>query len=770
MEKRPINAQPGSTVLRADRPRPATVRVARWSAEHPWRAIALWVVFVAVCFVGGSMAGTVEATNRDSAIGESGRADVIVSDGHFDNPATESVLITARSGALDTGAAMRAATDVTAAMRALPDVAAVGDPLPSHDKSALLVRVTLKGDPDTASDRLAPLTKATADVQARHPDLRVEETGGPSISKAMDDTLGADFKRAEYLSLPVTFAILIVAFGALIAAGVPVLLALSSVAAALGLSTLASHLVPSTDTTSSVILLIGMAVGVDYSLFYLRREREERARGRKHLDAVEIAAETSGHAVVVSGIAVTIAMAGLFLAGDMVFSSLAIGSILVVLVAVLGSLTVLPALLSKLGRWIDRPRVPLLWRLTRPRTDEQGSRLVRADSREATSGQTGRRVWSAILRPALRRPAATLAVSVLALLALAAPALSMRLTFPGMEDLPRTTPAMQAYDRLVKAFPSNGTVHTVAVRVPAGQLDNARAALTRLAQKAAADPLFAPLDQEPDIQVSKDGTVAVLDVATPFEGRSDQAKESLTRLRGTLVPQTLGAVPGAETAVGGFVAADVDYASHVKHKLPLVMGFVLVLTFVVMAFTFRSVVVALTSIALNMLSAAASYGLVVLIFQGTWAEGILGFKSMDAVVSWLPLFLFVVLFGLSMDYHVFVVSRIREAVRRGMSTREAVRHGISGSAGVVTSAAVVMVAVFAIFATLSTIDMKQLGVGLAAAILLDATLIRAVVLPSLMTLLGDANWWAPRFMRGRPRPAHRAGADRDAAGELVGSR
>jgi RND superfamily putative drug exporter len=707
-------------------------------------------VFVAVCFIGGNMAGTVEATNRDAAIGESGRADVIVDDGHFDSPATESVLITARSGALDQAAAQAAAADVTTAMKALPEVASVDAPLPSRDNTALLVRVTMSGDPDTAQQRLGALEQATAGAQSRHPDLRVEETGGESISKAMDDTLGKDFQRAEYLSLPVTFAILILAFGALIAAGVPVLLALSSVAAALGLSTLASHLVPSTDTTSSVILLIGMAVGVDYSLFYLRREREERAKGRAHLDAVEIAAETSGHAVVVSGIAVTIAMAGLFLAGDVVFSSLAVGSILVVLVAVLGSLTVLPALLSKLGRWIDRPRVPLVWRLTRPRGDERGSRL-----------------WSFILRPALRKPAVTLAVSVLALLALAAPAISMRLSFPGMEDLPRTTAAMQAYDRLVRAFPSTGTVHTVAVRVPAGGHDAVQSALTGLAERAANDPLFAPLDEAPDVTFSKDGKVAMLDVATPFAGRSDQAKESLTRLRTQLVPQTVGAVPGAEVAVGGFVAADVDYADHVKQKLPLVMGFVLVLTFLVMAFTFRSVVIALTSIALNMLSVAASYGLVVLIFQGTWAEGILGFSSMDAVVSWLPLFLFVVLFGLSMDYHVFVVSRIREAVNRGMTTREAVAHGITGSAGVVTSAAIVMVGVFAIFATLSTIDMKQLGVGLAAAILLDATIIRAVVLPSVMTLLGDANWWAPRFMRRRPAPAHRAGPVVE--GELVSS-
>jgi putative drug exporter of the RND superfamily len=727
--------------------------VARWSAEHPWRAIALWVVFVAVCFVGGNMAGTVEASNSDQAIGESGRADVIVNDGKFDNPATESVLITPLSGTLDRAAADKAAADVAAAMKALPEVAAVSDPLPSHDGGALLVRVTMSGDPETAQERVGKLLDATAGVQKAHPELRVEETGGESIGQAMDDTLGKDFQRAEFLSLPVTFAILIVAFGALIAAGVPVLLALMSVAAALGLSTLASHLVPSTDTTASVILLIGMAVGVDYSLFYLRREREERAKGRNHLDAVEIAAETSGHAVVVSGIAVTIAMAGLFLAGDVVFSSLAVGSILVVLVSVIGSLTVLPALLSKLGRWIDRPRVPVLWRLTRPRA--------------AAEGQS--KVWGFILRPALRKPAITLAVSVLALLALAAPALTMRLSFPGMEDLPRTTPAMQAYDRLVKAYPSNGTVHTVAVRVPAGQLDATKAALTELANRAAADPLFAPLDLPegagPDIEVSADGTVAVLDVATPFAGRSEQAKESLTRLREVMVPQTVGKVAGTDAAVGGFVGADVDYAGHVKQKLPLVVGFVLVLTFLVMAFTFRSVVVAVTSIGLNLLSAGASYGLVVLIFQGTWAEGILGFKSMDAVVSWLPLFLFVVLFGLSMDYHVFVVSRIREAVKQGMSTRDAVAHGITGSAGVVTSAAIVMVAVFSIFATLSTVDMKQLGVGLAAAILLDATIIRAVVLPALMTLLGNANWWAPRFMRRREVPP--AAPVRE--GELVGA-
>lgn len=713
--------------------RPVTVRMARWSAEHPWRAIALWVVFVAVCFIGGSAAGTHEATSRDEAIGESGRAYVMIDEGKFaDDPAVDNVLITSRSGPLDRAAADRVAADVKTTLGTVAGVARVGEPVPATDGTALLVPLTMTGDQDTAGDRVEPLRAATAKVQQAHPELRVEEVGGPSIDKALNDTLGKDFQRAEILSLPVTLVILILAFGALIAAGVPVLLALSSVAAAMGLSTLASHLIPAGDATSSVILLIGMAVGVDYSLFYVRREREERAKGRGHVDAVEIAAETSGHAVVVSGTAVVIAMSGLFLAGDATFSSLAVGSILVVAVAVLGSLSVLPALLAKLGRWVDRPRVPLVWRLTAPR-----------------DGVEPGRVWRRLLSPALRWPVATLLISVLALLTLAAPALGMKLRFPGTEDLPRTTPAMQAYDRLTAAYPSNGTTHVIAVQAPAADAPAVKAALTRLAGSTQGDPLYSPLEKTgPDLRVSPDGTVAVLNIATPYTGRDPAAVRSLDKLRDDLAPAALS---GYSYAVGGAIAENQDYSTHIWHKLPIVAGFVLVLTFLVMAWTFRSVVVALTSILLNLLSVSAAYGLMVLVFQHTWAEGVLSFSSTGAIVTWLPMFLFVVLFGLSMDYHVFVVSRIREAVLRGVPNREAVAEGITGSAGVVSSAAIVMVGVFSIFATLSTIDMKQLGVGLAAAILLDATIIRAVVLPSVMTLLGDANWWAPRFLRGPGR-------------------
>jgi len=720
---------------------PLTVRVARWSATHPWRAMALWVVFVAICFTVGSMAGTKEMTNDDQNIGEVSRAGRIIDSGKFDDPAMENVLITARSGALDKAVAGKAAAAVKTKMQAIGDVAKVDDPAPGPKGDALLVRVTFKNEVKHVSEHVQPLLDATAAVQKDYPSLRVEEFGGGSLNKALNDSSGEDFKKAELFSIPVTLAILLLAFGALIAAGIPVLLALSAVAAAIGLSTAASHLVPAQDAVNSVILLIGLAVGVDYSLFYLRREREERAKGKGHVDAVEIAAATSGHAVVVSGLAVIVSMAGLFLAGDAVFSSFAVGSILVVAVAVIGSLTVLPAILGKLGRWVDRPRVPLVWRL---------------------ASRTGKpRFWPLVLRPALKLPLVTLVIAVAALVALAAPALGMKLKFPGMADLPKDLPIMGTYERMTAAFPSIGTTHQVAVRVPAASAGQVTKALDDLVTRTKGDPLFAQ-DGLTKPHVSKDGTVAFMSVATPYDGGSEQARSALDKLRKDLVPNTVGKVAGAEYAVGGEVAVDVDYARHVKEKLPLVVGFVLLLTFVVMMVTFRSVVVALTAIVLNLLSAGAAYGLLTWVFQGNArAENLLDFRSNGAVVSWLPLFLFVVLFGLSMDYHVFVVSRIREAVLRGVPTRQAVADGITGSAGTVTSAAAVMVAVFSIFATLSDLGMKQMGVGLAAAILIDATIIRAVILPSLMILLGKANWWAPKFMRRRTETLPEPTGDRE---------
>lgn len=702
------------------------MRIARWSATHPWRAIALWVVFVALCVVVGGAVGARQATVEDLGIGEAGRAATMVSDGGLASPVVENVLVSDRSGGSDVDVLTATAAEVAAGMRALPEVATVGEPLPAADGSTVLLPVTMRGDPGTADDRLDPLLAVVAEVRRAHPELRVEQVGDASVNRGVNDLVGEDLGRAELLSLPLTLVIMVVVFGAVIAAGVPVLLALSAVAAAVGLSTLASHVFPDTGTVNSVILLMGMAVGVDYSLFYLKREREERARGLGHIDAIEIAAATSGRSVVVSAIAVIVSMSGLYLTGDAVFASLATGSVIVVAVAMLGSLTVLPALLGALGRWVDRPRVPVLWRLTQVRPGHQP------------------RLWPALLRPALRRPGVTLLVSVIGLGALALPALGMTLRNTGADDLPRDIPAIQAYDRLTTAFPSESSTHDVVVWASAGDAAAVEVALADLAARVAANPLFGATDA---VESSADGTVHRMRIAVPHSDGAPEAVESLRVLRSELVPAAVGQVAGASYAVGGRLADGTDNSTHQRDKLPWVIGFVLALTLVIMALTFRSIVVALTAIAVNLLSAAAAFGLLVLVFQHTWAEGLLGFESTGAVVAWVPLFLFVVLFGLSMDYHVFVVSRIREAALRGLSTRDAVAEGITRSAGVVTSAAAVMVTVFAVFAALRMIDMKQMGVGLAAAVLIDAVVIRIVVLPALMALLGRANWWPSRLSR-----------------------
>jgi RND superfamily putative drug exporter len=693
------------------------------------------VVFVALCLLLGGAAGTDRISDEESGVGESGRAGRITASGHFTEKPEENVLISAANGGkVDLATARKAAAELTGRMRALPEVESVGTALPAPDGTALLLPVTMTGDTETADTRVQPLLDASAATERAHEGLRIDQVGTGSTAKGLGDTLGEDFEKAELISLPLTLLILLVVFGAVIAAGVPVLLAVSCVGAAIGLSTLASHVLPETSAVSNVILLMGMAVGVDYSLFYLKREREERRKGASHLDAIEIAAETSGHTVVVSGTTVIVSMAGLYLAQEATFASLATGSIIVVAVAVLASLTVLPALLAKLGRWVDRPKVPLLWRLT------------------MRSGES--RLWPLMLRPALVRPVLTLVVSVGALLALALPALDMKLKQPGSDDLSRDIPVVQAMDRLTSAFPSEGTTHHVAVRAPAGRAGEVESALRALLGRTEGRRLFAH-DRTPEIRVSADRRVHTVAVGTPYSPQSDGARDSLELLREWL-PEALAPVRGAEGAVGGKVAQGIDFTGHLEDRMPWVVGFVLLLTFATMAVIFRSLAVALSAILLNLLSAAASFGVLVAVFQHTWAEGLLDFHSSGAVVSWLPLFLFVVLFGLSMDYHVFVVSRIREAALDGARVREAVRDGITRSAGVVTSAAIVMVAVFAIFGTLSMVEFKQLGVGLAAAILMDAVVIRIFVLPALMTALGRWNWW-PGGLDAARRGRHAAG-------------
>ncbi|MGC4947370.1 MMPL family transporter [Streptomyces sp. DT224] len=720
------------------------LHLARWSARHPWRAITGWFLFVLLCLGAGIAAGSNAATTKDFRVGEAGHAESMATDAGLQRRPTEHILIRSASGPLDTARANEAARELTARMRALDEVRDVEAPVPSKDGTALRVSVVMEGAELDGRKNVVPLLAETAEVAGAHPELVVEETGSPAISKGVNDQRGDDLALSERLSLPVTLVILLAVFGSVVMAGVPLLLALSSIAAALGLSMLASHLLPDPGVGTNMLLLMGLAVGVDYTLFFLKREREERARagGRLGPEAlVELASATAGRAVVVSGLAVIVCTATLYLATDVIFSSLATGTILVVAVAVLSSLTVLPALLVKLGHRAERRAA------NRAARRAKRGAPVAAKRPKPENG----RMFTALLRPAQRHPAATLCASVLVMLAVAAPALGLKLVDPGKDTFSRSIPAMQVYDRLTAAYPELLVKHEVVTRTSPGRAPEARAALTELGRRAQADPLFARTGK-PVLRTSADGRVTVLELAVPHPAPSDRAIASLDHLRDRYIPATVGKLTGAETAVSGDVARGQDYVHHERGKLPLVIGFLLLFTFVTTAVAFRSAVIGVIGVVLNLLSAAAALGALVLVFQGTWAEGLLDFDSLGAIASRVPLFLFVLLFGLSMDYQVFVVSRIKEAMDHGMTAREAVLEGIARSAKVVTSAALVMVTIFAAFVFLHLTEMKQMGFCLAVAVLLDAVVIRMMILPSLLLLLGERAWPRKRHVPAAAEP------------------
>lgn len=718
-------------------PRNLAASMGRWSAGHRKLAVLGWLAFVAIAFVLGQAAGTKKIEAADTGSGESRKAAQVLDKAGFDTPAGEVVLIQAPKGGSNQDAAFTAAVqDVVARVKTVKVVANVRSPLDnpaqlSKDGRSALVQFELTGEFDDAVDKVAPVLAAVAAAQKAHPALTIEEFGDASAGKALEDTIGEDFKKAEVASIPVTLVILLLAFGALVAAGLPLLLGLTSVMAALGLLALTSHLLPADEAANSVVLLIGLAVGVDYSLFYIKREREERAKGLDKEAALNAAAATSGRSVLVSGLTVLIAMAGMYFTGSSIFASIATGTILVVAISVLGSLTVLPALLSMLGDRVDKGRIPFLRRLMR-----------------GSDGSGESRFWGWTLSHVLRHPVISAVLSGGALIALAIPTLGLHTSLPGFSSLPQSLPIVQTYDRLQTAFPGGPQPATVVVSaedVTAPVVQQAIASFKTAA--LATGKMFDPIQ----VDVNPDKTVARISVPLAGDGTDSASNAALAALRGSVIPSTLEKSGEIAAYVTGVTAGSKDFNDKLKQRAPYVFGFVLLLAFLLLLVAFRSVVIALKSILLNLLSVGAAYGLLVLVFQHRWAEGILDFKSTGGIVSWLPLFLFVVLFGLSMDYHVFILSRVKELVDRGAKTDEAVAGGIRQTAGVVTSAAVVMVAVFAIFATLSTVDMKQLGLGLAAAVLLDATLVRAVLLPATMHLLGDWNWYLPKWLEWLPK-------------------
>ena len=723
-------------------------RMGRWSAQHRKKAIWGWLVLVVLAFAIGGAVGTETQTAAQSGVGESGDAARTI-DNAFPKHQVEQVLIQ-NDHLTATDPSFRAVVDSTQhRLSAVPYTQAFESPYApgnagqiSADGHSALLRFEIAGDETQASDRVGATLDATSAAQAANPDFTVEQVGDASVTKQLNDSISDDFKQAFVTSLPITLVILLIAFGALVAASVPIILALTAVLATIGIIGVLSHISPVDQSINEVILLIGLAVGVDYSMFYLRREREERELGRSEEASLAAAAATSGRAVLVSGLTVMLAMAGMYLGGAPTFTSFATGTIIVVAVAVVGSLTVLPALLAWLGDRVEKGGVPIV------------------KNQPWNAGENT--VWSRILTPVLRHPAISATAAAALLLVLAIPTLHIHTATPGTDTLPQDLSVIKTYNKVQETFPGGPIPAVVAVSADDVTSPEVSGAVNDLRRQAAANPLFG---QPVTTLINPDRTVEEIDIPLAGDGSDSKSKAALTELRDRLIPSTLGQVPGATADVGGFTAESEDFNSTLKsHVLP-VFAFVLSAAFLLLLVTFRSIVIPFKAILLNLLSVGAAYGVLVWIFQEGHLESVLGFKSNGAIVAWMPLFLFVVLFGLSMDYHVFILTRIREAFDRGRSTEDAVAHGIKTTAGVVTSAAIVMISVFAIFATLSLLIFKELGVGLAVAVLIDATLIRGVLLPATMKLLGDWNWYLPRWLEWLPRISPQDGAGLPPDGE-----
>jgi RND superfamily putative drug exporter len=738
-------ADPTADAAGAQRP-PYTVRLASFSAAHRWPVIGLWVVATIGTFLASIAAGGTASENAVPDDGgpryESSRAYevfnasgtqesdqllflvVATETGTVDEPAVAAVVddIVARTAALTTtidGTAVPTFQDVTNPILVPPEAGLV-----SPDRSAVRIVGSFPTEGPTARERLAPVPGFLAELRALHPGWRIHALNSTLANDDISTLVNEDLDASLRLTIPMTFAILLVAFGAAVAAVVPLVLAVTSLLAAFGVLALYSQFIsPVSPYANQLVVLIGLAVAVDYSLFMVTRFRTERRR-REKLAAIEVASSTAGRAVFFSGLAVMISIAGLFVLDDPLFRSMAIGTISVVFISVLGSLTFLPAVLAILDRNVNRFGLPIAGR-----------------EREEGSGP-----WARVVRATMRRPLLSFVASAGLLLVLAAPTLRLHIGQGDFSAFPDSIDGVQAINLMDEKWPQ-GTTLGLQVVVTRADEPETQTAIERLsADLLAIEGLSGPIETT----ASQDGTVALLS-AVMSGGQNDVANRAIVRhVRTEVVPAIFGPLDGVEALVTGDAARTADVVGFYEAGMPLVFLFVLGFSFLLLLVAFHSVVIPIKAILLNLLSTGAAYGLLVLVFQEGWFADALNVKP-GVIESFVPVFIFTILFGLSMDYHVFILTRIKEARDRGLDSDSAVARGIAITAGTVTSAAAIMVAVFAVFVTLELNIIKQLGFGLAVAVFLDATLIRSVLLPASMRLLGEWNWWMPGFLSWIPR-------------------
>jgi RND superfamily putative drug exporter len=743
----------------------STAALARFSARRPWFVVVSWVVLlvlavgIAATGLGDALTTEGDFTNRPESV----RADDLLAqrlrDGQ-DEPATETVLVHSERLTVD-DAAFREVVERTAAdLRALPVIVAdattyyhavaAGAPesarLVSADRHTTLIPVTLAGDIETTSKHADEYLAAVA---AHNPeDIQVLTVGQLSSGYEFQRLAEQDLTHGEGLGLLAALVVLVVVFGALVAAGVPIVLAIASIIVAVGMTAVVGRAMDLSFFVVNMITMIGLAVGIDYALFIVSRYREERRRGRPKHAAIEVAGGTASKAVFFSGSTVVLALLGMFLIPTVIFRSLGAGAILVVIVAVAATLTLIPALLSLLGDKID-------W----PRRRTYGTATVAAQ--QAYDHETIHAgFWGRITRLVMARPVVSVVLAGGLLVAFALPYVDLHRGQAGVESLPPSN-LRTAYELLIRDFPA-GRLAPVEVVVDAPRSDAVEAGIDRLVASLAHDPVFGPAEP---VQWNAAGDLALLSVPLTTDENSPQSLAAVASLRDRLITAAFAGT-GAEVLVTGGPAQSADFEAVIHDYTPIVFAFVLGLSFLLLMVAFRSLVVPLKAIVMNLLSVGAAYGVLVLVFQRGYLHGFLGFQQTPTIENWVPIFLFCVLFGLSMDYHVFLLSRIREHYDLTRDNRESVAVGLQSTAKIITGAALIMVAVFGGFASGTLVMFQQMGFGLAVAVILDATIVRSVLVPASMTLLGDRNWYLPRWLGWLPDLRVEGASPMGAAGSM----
>jgi RND superfamily putative drug exporter len=702
-----------------------TGRITRAAALHPWLTLGAWALLVIAAFGASGVMNVVSQTGPAGM--EATAADDLVKERLRQQTAPEEFIVVESPAATADSPVFGEFVDSLAAdLEAAEGVVSVtsyrsgGEGLVSADGHTALVVATLAGDEDDAVDTAAPLVDVVRAADGRD-GFRVTTVGFGSVADEINSLLQETLEQGELIGIGIALVVLVLVFGAAVAAGVPIVIALVSIFVAVGATALVSNAMEISDYVTFIITMIGLAVGIDYSLFIVQRYREERAEGLAVTDALGAAGATASRAVFFSGMAVAIALGGMMITPDPIFRSFAAGSILVVATTVVAALTLLPAVLSLMGNRVNWLTVPLIGRRGKAKT---------------SGGLTG-----VLIRAVTARPIISVVLSGGLLIAAALPTAGINLGTVGISTLPEDSDSRHAFDVLNRDF-SDGVL-TADIVIDAADVHSPEI-------QSRIDDLKASLESDgffgtSTVETNEAGDLALLTTAMPGDFSSPESKAALARLRGDYIPAAFGG-SDAEIYVGGPTAETVDSVEQQKDYLPYVFAFVLGLSFLLLLVAFRSIVVPLKAVIMNLLSVCAAYGILVLVFQEGVGTGLLGFREAPVIESWLPLFLFAILFGLSMDYHVFLLSRIKERYDETGDNRGSVAYGLRQTASIITGAALIMVAVFAGMASGELVIFQQVGFGLAVAVILDATIIRMVLVPASMELLGDWNWYFPRWL------------------------